>query len=154
MPMGRLPCLFSKSMLPQCSLTFSEPSMLTFKTPSFKPHWLQELTKFGLSLFSSQLLWGFAFPRHSPVLVYLFPFCVIAPSSPLQQPQSISLSSHIPTLPTLFNVSSSLPSVVEFFFQFSDQFLWYLGQFHSYLVAFMGHSEDLGSSPQLPTFVF
>ena len=34
-----------------------QPSLLTFKTLGFKPHWLQELTKFSPSHFPNQWLW-------------------------------------------------------------------------------------------------
>ena len=66
MSTGCLPCLLSKSSS-NVLQALPELSTLTFKTPGFKPHWLQGLTKIRPSHLPSQLLWGFVFPVHSPV---------------------------------------------------------------------------------------
>ena len=44
----------------------TQPNLMTFKTLSFKPWWLQELTEISFSSFLSQWLWGNVLV-HSPV---------------------------------------------------------------------------------------
>ena len=79
---GCLPAFFPREV--QYPLGSIQPSLLTFKTPVFKPCWLQELTKFSPSYF------------------------------PSQQPGFVSFLNHVSTLPTFFNVASSLPLIVVF----------------------------------------
>ena len=64
MSLGCLPCLFSKSS-PNVLQALQEPSTLSFKTPGFKPYWLQELTKSG--------------PSHSPANCYRDSFSLCIP---------------------------------------------------------------------------
>lgn len=75
------PCLFFRGS-PSVLQPLPEPSMLTVKTPDFKPHWLQELVKFRPSHLPNQLPRGFIFPCTPCVLVCLLPLSeTMAPSS-------------------------------------------------------------------------
>ena len=51
-------CLLPLQEVHSALRALSQPSLLTFKTPGFKPCWL----KFSPSCFISQLLWGLVFP--------------------------------------------------------------------------------------------
>ena len=104
------------SLYEQCSALWvlSQPSALIFKTPGFKPCWLQELTKVSPSHFPIQWLWGNILHVHSCVLLCNTPFSVTTAPSPPQQFGSISSLIHISAFPTFSNVASSLTLVVEF----------------------------------------
>ena len=63
----RLFVLPSLQELPQCLWALIEPIPLTFRTPGFKPSWLQELRVQPLSLFESIGQWGVIVLMHSLV---------------------------------------------------------------------------------------
>ena len=109
-------CLPSLQEQHSVSWALSQPSLLTFKTLGFKPHWLQELIKFSLSHFLSQCLWGSILLVHSPVGSSLA--CAsVQPWLPHSLPKHLgpfSTLNHVSALPIFFGVASSLPLVVEF----------------------------------------
>lgn len=109
-----LPFLLSKSNRDSFHAV-SQSTPLTFRTPDFKSCWLQELMRFGLSYFPSQLLWGFVVPVHSPVCQSVS--CrSLQPQLLLPAPVArihFSSKPHLCT-PTFLSVAFSLALVVEF----------------------------------------
>ena len=82
---------------------------LTFKTPGFKPCWLQEPMKFSYSHYLSQWLWGDVFLVHPPVCSNLS--CPsLRPWLPLPHQYLLSFSplKHVCAFSTFFCVVSSL----------------------------------------------
>ena len=95
-------CLASLQKQSSALQTLPQPSPLTFKTPGFKPHWLQELTKFSTSCFPNQCLWG-----SISLCIHLcasLSLALLCDHSPFPQKHSWSASSlnHISALPTFF----------------------------------------------------
>ena len=82
------PCIVSLISLqeqPSALLGISQPSLLTFKTLGFKPHWLQELMKFNPSQFPRQWFWENVLFVHSPLCSSLsLAFSMTMAPSPLQ----------------------------------------------------------------------
>lgn len=117
----------------QCPLSFRRTKPLIFKTPGFKPCWLQKLLEFGPSYFPSQFLWEFLFSLWATLCVSLsfklFSSCWTAelPPSPQKWPWFILLPNHVSALSSFFYVASSLLLIVEFYCQTSHWFLGYLG---------------------------
>lgn len=121
-PLGAL--WVSVSTLCVCGLSacllFESPAMpprskqADLYNSGFKPYWLAEVIKFGLSCFPSHLLWGFISLRalHASLLILTL-FCNCGSLSTVAV-MTFSLPNCMSALPTLFHVASSVPLVVEF----------------------------------------
>lgn len=90
-----LPSLLSESS-PNVLWALPQPSPLAFKIPGFKPHCLQESTKFQALLHSMPIAMGIYFPHElTCVLICLLPFSMTGAPSPQQLPWSVPLSKHV-----------------------------------------------------------
>lgn len=91
----------------------SQPSLLTFKTRGFMPHWLPKLMKFSPSHFPIPCLWG---------IILMFFQCASLSFAILHDYGSLPFTAPLihfsfkPCLRTsyLFDLASSLPLVAEF----------------------------------------
>lgn len=106
--LGCLPAFFPEA---------TQPSLLMFKTPGFKPSWLQDSWYLAPLLFQVNgcgIMFCWCVPPCAPLPLSFSPSPHPWLPSPLQHPTCFSPLNHDSTLPTFFNVASSLHLFVEF----------------------------------------
>lgn len=125
-PQRFLKLLFSSSLAPRCLSVFSpeaeQCSLGSIPAQACSPLKLQKLIHVDCkdSQKSASLIFlasGFREINlifHSPFCCTLSPFCKTTTPFPLQHPRSVSFVYQVSTLPTFFNVASSLSLVLEF----------------------------------------
>lgn len=109
------PCLPSESGAGQCPPGFIAAKPLTFKTPGFMSHWLQELMKFHTSHLPNHWLCGSCAFLCVPLCVLLsLTLLSYHGSSCLQQLGSISPLNRGSSFRTFFTGASFLSLIAEF----------------------------------------
>lgn len=118
----------------------SQPSLLTFTTPGFKPCLLLKIMKYRPSHFPSQWLWG------------NIPLCAVSLSSPTMAPSPPQHLESVSLLNLLWYGLFSRFSHGVFFCPSSGQFLGFVGDLIVNLVVFIGQVEprDLPLCHHLP----